>query len=436
MKQLPVSSASREKRVVLVASLTHYVIHINMVVFPVIVLPFSRETALPISEVFPLSFMMYLLYGVLALPAGYAADRWSKVSILKICMIGTGLSSLGVAFSTGTGDFGFFLALVGLFCGLYHPVGMGLIAREIQAQGKAHGVNGIFGSLGEATGPLVAGITLFFFDWRWVYGITGALGVLGFAIALFLPVTEREHNEIEAERGRDTHKREYWGYFAILVFAMTLGGLIYRANLTAMPAYLEMRAGAMIEILKGFAGNGLNAGSGAAGILASTLFIFTIAGQYVGGWMADRYDLRRVYLTVNFVALPFMIGMAFLSGPWLYLSAGFFLFFTLGMLPIENSLVTKFIPRRWFSTGYGIKFTFTFGVGSLAVYEVAYVEKWGGLPLLYPLLSAQLALMIVFAAALLMVSIGKIPRVANLEKPLEEGGGGPAEKQLVSPIQP
>jgi MFS family permease len=436
MKQLSVSSAVREKRVVLVASLTHFIIHINMVIFPVIVLPFSRETGLPISEVFPLSFLMYLLYGMLALPAGYAADRWSKALMLKICMLGTGLSAIGVAFSTGTRDFGFFLALVGLFCGLYHPVGMGLIAREIQAQGKAHGVNGIFGALGEATGPLVAGITLFFLDWRWVYVITGMMGVVGFAVAFFLPVTEREHHEIEAERGRDTHKREYLGYFAILVVAMTMGGLIYRANLTAMPAYLEMRAGAMIEILKGFAGSGLNAGSGAAGILASTLFVFTIAGQYVGGWMADRYDLRRVYLTVNFAALPFVLGMAFLHGPWLYLSAGFFLFFTLGMQPVENSLVTKFIPRRWFSTGYGIKFTFTFGVGSLAVYEVAYVEKWGGLPWLYPLLSAQVAMLVVVSAVLLLVSIGKIARVANLEKPSTEGGGGSAEKPWGTLMKP
>lgn len=436
MKQLPVSSASREKRVVLVASLTHYLIHMNMVIFPVIVLPFSREMGLPISEVFPLSFLMYLLYGMLALPAGYLADRWSKVGMLRICMIGTGLSSLGVAFSTGTGDFVFFLALIGFFCGLYHPVGLGLIAREIQAQGKAHGVNGAFGALGEATGPLVAGVTLFYLDWRWVYLITGTMGVLMFITAFSLPVIERGHHEIEAERGRDTHKREYWGYFAILVVAMTLGGLIYRANLTTLPAYLEMRAGTMIEIIKGFAGDGRNAGSGAAGILASTLFIFTIAGQYLGGWMADRFDLRVAYLAVHFVALPFMIGMAFLHGPWLYLSAGLFLFFTLGMQPIENSLVTKFIPRRWLSTGYGIKFTFTFGVGSLAVYEVAYVEKWGGLPWLYPLLSAQVALLVVSAAALLMVSIGKIPRVANLEKPGAQEGGGPAEKEWAPPIQP
>ncbi len=436
MKQLSISTALREKRIVLVASLTHYLIHMNMVIFPVIVLPFSRETGLPISEVFPLSFMMYLLYGMLALPAGYAADRWSKVAILKICMIGTGLSAMGVAFSTGTRDFSFFLAMTGLFCGLYHPVGMGLIAKEIKAQGKAHGINGVFGALGEATGPLVAGIALFFLDWRWVYVITGTLGVLGFVIAFFLPLAEREHHEIEAERGRDTHKREYWGYFAILLVGMTLGGLIYRANLTTLPAYLEMKAGTMIEILKGFAGGGPNAGSGAAGVLASTLFIFTIAGQYVGGWMADRYDLRRVYLTVNFAALPFMIGMAFLHGPWLYLSAGLFLFFTLGMQPVENSLVTKFIPRRWLSTGYGIKFTFTFGVGSLAVYEVAYVEKWGGLSWLYPLLSAQVAMLVVASAALLLVSIGKIPRVANLEKPVTEGGGGSAEKPWGTLMKP
>lgn len=417
MKQSSISTAAREKRIILVASLTHFLIHINMVIFPTIVLPFSRETGMPISEVFPLSFMMYLLYGMLALPAGYAADRWSKVALLKLCMIGMGLSSLGVAFSKGAGDFSFFLALTGLFCGLYHPVGMGLIAKEIKAQGRAHGINGAFGALGEGLGPLVAGITLFFLDWRWVYLITGVMGLMGFVAAFFISVTEREHHEIDAERGKDTHKREYWGYFLFLLAAMTLGGLIYRANLTSLPAYLETNAGSLIDILTDIAGvGGVNSTSGAAGILASSLFIFTIAGQYVGGWMADRYDLRWVYLLVHLAAIPFVIGMAYLTGPWLYLSAGFFLFFTLGMQPVENSLVTKFIPRRWLSTGYGIKFTFTFGVGALAVYEVAYVEKWGGLGWLYPLLSAQVALLVICASALLVVSLKSMPRVANLEK--------------------
>ncbi|MBI4665004.1 MAG: MFS transporter [Nitrospinae bacterium] len=406
----------REKRIVALASMAHYLIHMNILIFPAIVMPFSREMGLSIAEVFPLSFMMYFLYGALALPAGYVADLWSKSALLKICMFGVGIGSLLAGMSTSVTDFTMALAVIGLFCGLYHPVGLGLIAKEIEEQGKAHGINGIFGALGEASAPLLAGLTLLFFDWRWVYIIAGMLGIAGFFLGGLFSFDERPHHEIEAVKGKDTHKKEYWLYFAILCFAMTLGGFTYRANLTALPAYFEMRASELVGIIASFTpSTGANAGSGAAGLLVSTLYMFTIAGQYVGGRIADAMDLRKAYFMVQTMALPFVAAMFFLTDMPLYVVTGLFLFFSLGMQPIENSLVTKFLPRRWLSTGYGIKFTFTFGLGSIAVYEVAAIEKWRGLNWIYAALTGQVLLLSLTAALLIALTYKRLPRVMNKE---------------------
>lgn len=407
---------TREKKIVAVVSMSHFLIHMNMLVFPAIVMPFSREAGMSPPEVFPLSFMMYLLYGALALPAGYLADRWSKTALLKICMIGVGASAVSAGMSSSSQAFTISLAFIGLFCGLQHPVGLGLIAKEIEAQGGAHAVNGVFGSLGEAAGPLLAGVVLLFMDWRWVYVITGSLGFLGFALSYMLSVTEREHHEIEAAIGKDEHKSSYWIYFAILCVAMTLGGLTYRANLTALPAYFELREGSILSIIRDAAPAGsANASSGLAGMLVATLFLFSMAGQYAGGKLADRMDLRWAYFITQIAALPFVAAMGYLWGWPLYIAAGLFLFFTLGMQPVENSLVTKFIPRRWLSTGYGIKFTFTFGVGSLAVYQVSYIGKHMGMEWIYTALTGQVFLLAMTALILLAASKRDIPRVANLK---------------------
>ena len=53
------------------------------------------------------------------------------------------------------------------------------------------------------------------------------------------------------------------------------------------------------------------------------------------------------------------------------------------MQPAENSLVARFTPGRWRSTGYGIKFILFFGVGSLAVFIAAWIQSVWNLSTVY-----------------------------------------------------
>jgi len=50
-----------------------------------------------------------------------------------------------------------------------------------------------------------------------------------------------------------------------------------------------------------------------------------------------------------------------------------YVFFSVGMQPIENSLVAQLTPEKLRSTSYGIKFICTFGVGSLSVYAAKHL---------------------------------------------------------------
>ena len=68
--------------------------------------------------------------------------------------------------------------------------------------------------------------------------------------------------------------------------------------------------------------------------------------------------------------------MTLLGGLPLVGSAAAFVFFSLGMQPIENSLFARYAPPHRRATVYGLKFVCTFGVGSLAVWLV----RWAGRP--------------------------------------------------------
>jgi len=135
--------------------------------------------------------------------------------------------------------------------------------------------------------------------------------------------------------------------------------------------------------------------------LTSVIYIVGISGQLFGGKMADRFELRRLYLIFNCISLPFVIMMAYGTGQFLFVASALYVFFALGIQPIENSLIAKFTPRRWHSTGYGLASVLIFGVGSLSIYLVGWVKDTWHLGFVY-IFSGIMIIMIVAGIMLLM----------------------------------
>src|SRR5690606_36870016 len=102
-------------------------------------------------------------------------------------------------------------------------------------------------------------------------------------------------------------------------------------------------------------------------------------------------------LGFHLCSLPALLAMTLLAGWPLVASAGLFVFFSLGMQPIENSLLAHYTPPRRRATIYGIKALCVFGVGSLAVWLVRWAIEFGGLT--YAILCLAGVVMLVVAAA-------------------------------------
>ncbi len=90
-----------------------------------------------------------------------------------------------------------------------------------------------------------------------------------------------------------------------------------------------------------------------------------------------------VAVPYNVISLPFVIFMAYAQEQMLFVVSAVYVFFALGIQPIENSLIAKFTPQRWRSTGYGFASVLIFGVGSLAVYLVGWVKDIWHLGVVY-----------------------------------------------------
>jgi MFS transporter, FSR family, fosmidomycin resistance protein len=364
---------SHERRVLTVTCFGHFLSHFNMLAFPAVLLPLSVRLNMEMADVLGLSFWMYLLFGITALPWGIAADRWHAGRLLFIFYFGAGVSGLAAAVWMDTpAVFALCLAGIGLFSGIYHPTGLGLISKEITRISMGMGYNGMFGNLGLATAPLLTGVVNWLWGPRAAYLLLGGLNLFG----AFM-ITAYRLSESTPEKSRQsmpTEENGLWGAFLILLVAMMLGGIAYRGSTVILPAYFELKNQGIFQSLSNLFGTGLSSNL-VATTVTSVIFLIGMLGQYSGGRMAEKFDPKRCYLAFHALTVPLAFFMAVLFDFPLVMAATLYFFFLLGMQPIENTLVAKFTPKKFHHSAYGTKFVMTFGVGALAVKMIKYIQS-------------------------------------------------------------
>jgi MFS family permease len=368
---------SNENKIIIVTSYCHFLSHFYMLIFPSLVIPLTKYFEMPIPEVLSLGFLMYLLYGLGALPMGIVTDLWNGRRMLTLYLLGLGAFSLLTGVARQPTFLMMSLAFIGVFDSIYHPAGMGLISKGCKRRGYALGINGVFGNLGFGLSPIVTGIITYWFGWRTIYIVLGAFVLLSSVILFLIPINETPVQTGTSDTEGD--KKQYLPYFALLCVCMMLAGFCFRGTSVVIPAYFEQAAPFLNNILDNLSFIKLSGTKTlAATALTSLVYFFAMLGQMTGGRFADKVDLRLGYFSFHLIALPFMVLITqFTNIPLCIFTIGY-LFFALGMQPIENSLVARLTPEKLRSTGYGFKFISTFGVGSLSVLTAKQIIKHYG----------------------------------------------------------
>jgi len=377
--------------------------HFNMLMFPALVLPLMGMYDMDLSHVLALSFWMYLLFGVTALPWGLVSDRVGAKPLLLLFYTGAGLCGLAAGFFIDSPKaFSLCLAGVGVFSGIYHPAGLGLISRGISKMSMALGYNGMAGNAGLATAPILAGVINHFYGIQTAFIFLGCLNLTGTVIMLLLPVIEPERNEKTESQG----SMRLMLSFAVLCICMMLGGVAYRSVTVILPAYLELGNPALLDWISRLPWMPASRNV-AATALSSSVFMVGMFGQFLGGVTAERFEPRRGYLVFHVLALPMVLAMAYTTDVSLLLITMGYMLFLLGMQPIENTLVAKLTPDKVRDSAYGTKFILTFGVGAFAVYFVGWVKEVWSFPAVFVAM-AIVSLATVLSILLLMRVTRKI----------------------------
>jgi len=402
MGQQKIILTNADRVILSVTCYGHFLCHFNMLVFPAILLPLSGLLQMSMADTLNLAFFMYLLMGLSAPFWGYIADKIGAMPLLALFYVGAGCSGLMAAvFIDSPVALKLALAGIGLFSGIYHPAGLGWIACCVTKTSTGMAYNGMFGNLGLALGPVLAGLVNYLFGPAAVYMGLATLNFFGLLLLARAGGATRQGAHVVREKSNGAS----WSGFAILLVAMMLGGIVYRGATVTLPSLFQVRGVSIFNWLSGLLPFPISANVVATGI-TSFLYLIGMLGQYFGGRAGERFDLRWSYFCFHLLTIPAALIMGLLADIPLVVLAIYHSFFLLGMQPIENTLVARLTPPAMHSSAYGMKFVLTFGVGAVAVQIVRHVEQVWGIRYVFPALGLISMLLVLVIGVL----IYKVPR--------------------------
>ena len=337
--------------------------HMFAAFYFVIILSLEQEWNFTYNELISLWTLGALLIGLGALPAGWLSDKWSRSFMMVIMFFGMGFSSILCGLSNEKFLLFLGLSLLGLSCSIYHPVGIAWVVNSSDKKGRALGINGIFGGIGIGSGAFIAGLLIQYFDWKVAFILPGIVSIfVGIILFIFIINKHISFQNIKSENLHHSNSSNDLILIAsIMLFSMFALGLTFQIMQTSIPKVFDIR----IQNLSTFAiGAIIGAIYGIAGLMT-----------LVGGIMADKFSLKKIYVIGIAAQVPCFFCIAYFTGLPLIIVCLIAAMFNSSILPTENILLAKFTPEKHHGLIYGFKFIIAFGSAPIAVFLISKIYE-------------------------------------------------------------
>ena len=350
------------------SSVGHFFAHLLMLLYPTVLLVLEGRWGMSYGELLSLSLGGFVLFGLGALPAGWLGDRWSAEGMMVIFFIGTGGAAIATGLTDGPVALVLGLAAIGLFGSIYHPVGTAWLVRNARNRGRALGVNGIAGSIGLAAAAFVAGALAQAIGWRAAFILPGALCAMIGAVLLCCMhgggvAVAASDRRPEPEASRNDVIRT----FVVLSLTMLADGTISQSITVALPKAFAAGLTGLTD------GGTLDAGG-----FVTLVFLVAATAQLAGGWLADRFAMKAVYVLAWAAQVPLFVVAAQASNVPLLGAMVAVNYLGVLSVPAENALLARYSPPRWRATAFGAKFLLALGVSTIGVKLVAVIYDGAG----------------------------------------------------------
>jgi MFS family permease len=366
---------SDDRSIIGLTTVSHATVHTYELSIPILMVAWLDQFGVTRATLGLVAGVGYALFGLGALPGGVLSDRIGSRPLIVGSLFGMALGFLGmgvlpdiVGVVPGLGvDPGLVAVAVGLAvwgaaASVYHPSGLALISKGVERRGRALGYHGIAGNIGIGAGPFATAVLLVFLDWRTVAVLLALPALVAGVFALRLdidePVVADGGDGVEPDSDFfDASRALFASTFALVFVVVIASGLYYRGILTFLPDILS-------ETIAFNIGWGLD--FEASRYVYSALLAVGVAGQYVGGRLADGETERWMavgYGTLALVALAFVPALSSSTAlVAVSLALGFFLFV---VQPLYQNTIARHTPEAARGVSYGYTYLGVFGVGAL-----------------------------------------------------------------------
>ena len=381
-----------EWRLLGMAMASHGLVHTYMLLIPLMIPLWMEEFSVNESGIGLVATAAYLLFGLTALPSGFASDRLGSRGLIALSMGGAGLSLVLTYLTTDLVSLTLSLVLVGLFSGLYHPAGLSLVSRKMMEKERALGYHGAGGNIGIGLGPLAAALLLTAFSWREVFLLSALPGIL---LCLLWLKREEGSKRLRHDGVRVTKnvslRTLFNVQFLVVVALYFLYGLCYRGSVTFIPTFIDK---ALEFPSIALFGNELTAGR----YLFVAMLLVGALGQTAAGYLAERRGAGRTLalafgaMVLMLVAIPLTARLSFVASLLVF---GFFLF---SVQPLQNSLVASVTRGEVRGFAYGMTFLSAFGFGAFGAALAGFLAVYSGYMMVYLTLAGTASVALALAA--------------------------------------
>lgn len=349
-----------ERWVVFLLGSAHTMVHFYEQAFPALLLTMAAYFHTRLETAVWMQTGLAFMFGLGALPAGFISDKFGPKRIVMVYLMGAAFSCIFISTAQSVTALAIGLAALGAFISLYHPAGTTLVTTQIKQVGKGLGYHGMGGGLGVAVAPVLAAALAVIspkYGWRLSFAAFGALGLLVAAGITTLKIPPQAPSEPGKRFWPEHLAKGSPRPLIIFLFIAILVGFCYRGMMTFLPTYFSksLHGGIFIgsDLIKG-------------GSFTTLALLVGIVGQFLGGHLATRFNLEKLYAVMLVITVPFLYMMSFMSNYALVLVTMIFALFYFSGQPIGNALIAEYTDQRGRGLGYGIYFAMAFGLGSFA----------------------------------------------------------------------
>ena len=309
-------------------------------------------------------------YGVLA---GYLSDKYHSDKMISYFGIFSTIGCLIIFFSSNQTGLMLGLIIFGIGTGIYHPVGLALITRNIKKASNALGIHGMSGLLALGIIPITCITIGLEFGWKINFLLAA---IVSFIVILTVPLIPRDfrnpNNSLNDNHlNINSFKKLLTQKHIIIIFTTSI---LRQFTLIAFGTFIAFG----IATAGGIGENKLGIFS-TTGILTTIVFLIGALGTYTGGKIGSKFSTEKTLTIYTLLLIPLLLLLGSFEKYSFIFIASLTALILSGIDPLLQSLIGKFTPSNMQGKAFAILYGIAQTIGSSSSYFSAIILSRFGL---------------------------------------------------------